>query len=139
MKRGRKLYVQSPKGDWRSFMINPDLASCIRSGDTVVEVGACLGATALSLAHKANKVIAIESDPVNLNFLRLNVKAYGFNNIIIVSKAVWSFKGRLRLYTATTSTGHRLVLSISSYVDKPLTGKYVEVEVDTIDNILNTY
>lgn len=136
MKSGRKLFVPSPKGDWGSFIIDPSRASGINEGDVVVEVGACLGATALSLANKAGKIIAIEPEPKNLKFLSLNVRFHGYRNILIVNKAVWSSRGKLRLYTTTTATGHTLTPSVFSYVDKPLTGKVIKVEVDTLDNIL---
>ncbi|MBS7609832.1 FkbM family methyltransferase [Candidatus Bathyarchaeota archaeon] len=136
LKRGGRLYTPSPKGDWTSFIIKLDRASLIREGDVVVEAGACIGATVLSIAHKAGKVVAVEPDPLNLKFLCWNVKSHGLNNVIIVGKALWSVRTKLKLHLASTVTGPTVTPYVFSYTAKPLTGKYVEVEADTLDNIL---
>lgn len=105
----------------------------------MVECGACIGATVLSIAHKANKVIAIEPEYRNLVCLYNNVKNMNYNNIIIVGKALSSIKGKKKLYISSTSSGHTLmpwVFDWKENLDKPLSGKYIEVEVDTLDEIL---
>jgi hypothetical protein len=86
IKGGRCLLVPSPKGDWKSFIVDPARADSIDQGDVVVEAEACIGATAISLAYKASRVIAIEPDPVNFKFLRKNVKLHGCENILLVKK-----------------------------------------------------
>lgn len=136
VKGNRKLLVPSPKGDWGSFVVDErGIVKMVCEGDTVVDVGACIGSFALSVANKAGKVIAIEPEPRNLVCLRVNVR--GVKNIIILGKAVWSNKGIMKLHYTSTVTGHTLLPSIFSSSPKPLIGKYIEVQVDTLDNMLH--
>jgi FkbM family methyltransferase len=134
VRNGKRLLIPSPKGDWGSFIVDYNKARFINYGDIVVAAGACVGATTLSIAHKAGKVIAIEPNPKNLLFLRRNVKAYGYKNVIVVGKALYSFRGKVKLYITSTITGHSILQLIA--LRKPFTGEYVEVQADTLDNIL---
>jgi FkbM family methyltransferase len=49
-------------------------------------------------------------------------------------KALWSSKCKLKLYTASTFTGHSSIRSIA--LKKPFSGKCVKVQADTLDNII---
>ena len=134
IRKGKILLAPSPKGDWDSFIINYNRARFINKGDVVIEAGACIGATAISISHKADKVIAIEPDPLNFVFLRENIKLHRCENIILINKALWSSKREIKMYVASTFTGHSLMRPIA--LSKPFSGKIIKVEADTLDNIV---
>ena len=128
-----RLFVPSPRGDWRSFYIRKP---SVKVNGTCLIVGATVGAGIISLAKSARKIIAIEPEPKNIKCLLLNVKLHNLGDkVIIVPKAAWSRKGIMKLYKTLTITGHTLKPEVDP--DKPYTGETVAVEVDTLDNILS--
>jgi len=107
-----------------------------QKGNVVVDVGAHRGLCTVSLAKlvgNEGRVIAIEPDPDNLRFLR-RVTA-GLSNVVIVEKALWSSRGTMRLYIHENNDGHSLFKDMVTARDKV---KLVEIQVDTLDNILAT-
>ena len=57
---------------------------------------------------------------------------YGLSNVIILRKALWSYSGKLRLFKTVTATGHTLIAD----KEKILSGEIIDVETDTLDNII---
>lgn len=101
----------------------------IENGDTVLDVGACIGDTTMPMAIKAGstgKVIAVEPHPTNIEYLKLNLKE--FRDVEIIGKAVWNEKGTIRFNVHNTPTGH----SIISHKER---SSYIEVQCDTLDNM----
>jgi len=62
----------------------------IKSGDTVIDLGAGKGALTFPLAEKAGKVLAVENDPTFLDVL--GKKAKGYSNITIIEKDILKLK-----------------------------------------------
>jgi FkbM family methyltransferase len=80
--------------------VNHALRRLARPGDTVVDVGANIGATALCLAQSVGgtgKVIAFEPFPRHLDKLRANVEGNHLKQIIIQPIALYSSPGMLRM------------------------------------------
>ncbi len=99
----------------------------IKTGDTVVDLGAHIGYYTL-LAAKCvgtqGKVYAFEPDPHNFSLLKKNITANGFHNVILVNKAISDTNRKTKLYLSKRNKGdHRLYNS---------NDKRESVTVDTI-------
>jgi len=102
----------------------------IERGDTCLDIGACIGDTTIPMLLKtgsSGSVIAVEPDPTNILYLKLNLAK--FPNAQIVGKAVWKTSGTIRFNLHITPTGH----SIMEDVERK---SFIDVPCDTLDNIL---
>jgi FkbM family methyltransferase len=102
----------------------------LRKGDTVIDAGAWIGTFTVKAAKAIGdegRVIAIEPERSNIELLRKNVEANGLGNVIIVHKGIWSKRDKLRFHLSGV-TAH-------SFVGGG-TDEFVEVEVDSLDNML---
>jgi len=109
----------------------------LKEGDVVVDAGANIGLFTIKagrIVGDKGKVIAIEPDPNILGFLKRNIELNSLRNVIVVSKGVYSHKGKLRFNVAAEITEGSLYEGILPRMYRS-TG-FVEVEVDTLDNIL---
>ena len=80
----------------------------LKKGDVVIDIGANIGTFSIKAAKivgDEGKIIAIEPAPGNLEFLRRNVEANGLRNVVIISKGVWSSKGKASLYLSDFPNG----------------------------------
>lgn len=93
----------------------------VEPGDLVVDAGPSEGSFCIPACSKARKVIAIEPHPQYASYLR----SLRIPNLEVVQKAVWSHPGVLYL----TLRGRESSILAT-------TGSKVQVDVDTIDNIL---
>lgn len=120
-------------------------------GETFVDVGANVGSYSLNIANDYKdskiKVIAIEAHPENYQALRRNVEINKFNHIIItVNKAASDNKGLATMYERI-HIDERVRSDFYSLCDTFLHetnfvrphGKPIQVECDTLDNILAPY
>jgi FkbM family methyltransferase len=101
----------------------------IEKGDVALDVGACIGDTTVPMAIKVGaegKVIAVEPDPVNIEYLKANLSQ--FTNAEIIEKGIWSEKGTVEFHLHNTPTGHSII------PDKARKG-LMHIEVDTLDNL----
>jgi len=124
----------------------------IEENETFVDVGANVGSYTLMLANeykdKAVKVIAIEAHPENYKALCRNIGCNKFENIVIpINKIVSDHKGVADLYERSHD-GSRVDSEmysvckdqrIDAYNILHPTGKSLEIECDTLDNILADY
>jgi FkbM family methyltransferase len=130
-----------PWGEWRAITeISKnqvyEQVFKVGEGDVVIDVGAHVGVFTVKAAKAVGEdglVIAIEPHPRNMNLLCENVKKMSPNtNVVLIKKAVGDRKGMAKLYLSPFgSGGHSL---------KPIVGrgsKYLEVAVDTLDNIVS--
>jgi FkbM family methyltransferase len=93
--------------------------------------GSAIGEDTVRIAEivgPKGKVFAIEPDPVNLVFLKVNVRAFG--NIEVIEKGVWNCRTELSFLRKGTLSG-----SISKFGGEK-GGVIVKIDVDTIDNIV---
>lgn len=99
-----------------------------RKGDIVIDAGAYVGAYAIKAANMVGGkgiVIAIEPEPRNISYLKRNVSQS--KNIKVVESALSDYKGIGTLYISNASPCHTLTFKHSDSV---------EVEIDTLDNIV---
>jgi FkbM family methyltransferase len=105
----------------------------IEKGDVVLDVGACIGDTTVPMAIKAGpngKVIAVEPEPLNVRYLKLNTSRFG--NVEIMQKGIWKEKGTIEFKLHRAPTGHSIVqASYGGYIDK------TQIPVDTLDNLFS--
>jgi len=107
-------------------------------GGTFLDVGANIGTTTIYALKSGsfNKAVCIEPAPSNLEVLRLNMEANGIAEKVIVSPhAVSTAKGQLKLALSKENCGdHRIQGNPTSAA-----GTSVDVDVDTLDNLLVTH
>lgn len=73
----------------------------VKSGDTVIELGAYLGFYTIKLAEmvgKSGKVIAVEASKDNFNILKKNIEKNNLDNVILINKVIWDSITKKRLY-----------------------------------------
>jgi len=102
----------------------------LQKGDTVVNIGANVGVFTIKAAREVGnqgKVIAIEPDRNNVEFLEMNIKRAGLKNVVVVQKGVWSKRGELKFYQGSSPGTHSLTKK---------TQRFTIIEVDTLDSIL---
>ena len=104
-----------------------------KTGMTFLDVGANIGYySALAIARVGGgKVIALEPDPENFGYLQQTVAANHPTNAVCVQKAAGSAKGVATLYASTSNRGDNRMYA------NELADRAVEVEVDTVDSILD--
>lgn len=137
-KQARFVVFKEPYGRlWEQFV------GCVyernyqlQKGDTVIDVGAAWGFNTVDFSRKVGgegRVVAIEPDEGSLVYLERNIELNACKNVTVVKKGVWSKKDKLKLYLNESSGLNSVVIS------KGKVGKVigtVEIEVDTLDNIL---
>jgi FkbM family methyltransferase len=113
----------------------------LNNGETFLDIGANVGRYTLKAATQYSdiKIVSIEAHPKNYEALCRNISCNGFSNIITINKAVSDRKGKITLYEHITENNRLLTDDFS--IDAAA-GQYakkkssIEVETDTIDNIL---
>lgn len=114
------------------FNNNPYFTHCfINKGDIVIDCGAHIGFFSIiagNLTGNHGKVIAIEADPFNLEFLKLNRKINNNDNVSIIAKAVFSKKEKVNFYVNDLCSAASGLYSGHN--------KKIKVEADSIDNII---
>jgi FkbM family methyltransferase len=123
----------------------------MRENETFVDVGANVGSYSLIVSkeykERAVKVIAIEAHPGNYRALLRNIRCNKFENVIIpINKAVSDHKGIANLYERSLD-GSRAGSDVYSLFDTLVhpsntflpNGKTLQIECDTLDNILAGY
>ncbi len=106
-----------------------------KKGDVIVDAGARIGtfsAKVSAAVGNEGKVIAVEPEPRNYQYLLKNIEMNRWNNVVAVQKMLWSTRTEKKLYLSGYSSAH------SAYGDEfyNWTGDYITVEADTLDNIL---
>lgn len=91
---GRKVTIEGsgafitnlPEGRYHDYTFNV-FSQFVTEDSICIDVGANIGVTAIALALLAPRgsVLAIEADARNFDFLRRNVSANGFKNIVMVN------------------------------------------------------
>lgn len=83
----------------------------LREGDVVLDIGANIGYYTLLAARKVGargRVYAFEPDPINFSLLSQNVELNGYQNVVLVNKAVGETSEDLKLYLSDVNAGdHR--------------------------------
>jgi FkbM family methyltransferase len=103
----------------------------IEEGDTVLDVGACVGDTTVPMAMLTGElgtVIAVEPFPPNVKYLKLNLAE--FPNVHIFDAAAGGRAGKMPLYISPSYMGHSL---------KDKTSEVIDVRVDTLDGMTRDF
>jgi len=109
----------------------------IKRGMNIIDVGAHIGAYTVLAAEKVGeigKVIAIEPEPKNYQYLIKNIKLNNFKNVIPVKIALTDHEGFGKLYL------HPFVSADHSFVSRENEGfeesSFLETPVKTLDNLV---
>ncbi|MCL0050753.1 FkbM family methyltransferase [Dehalococcoidia bacterium] len=104
-----------------------------------VDVGAHIGKYTMTMGRRLGsrgRVIAFEPDCDNYRVLEKNISLNRLKNVILLNKALWGEKGKLKLYYPhdpndkdTGNTGASTVVCHANW-------KHRIVEADTLDNVL---
>jgi FkbM family methyltransferase len=115
-----------------------------KEGDTVVDIGAHMGRYTITSSKSVGqhgRVIAVEAHPYNFRILYHNLKLNKLQNVSALNCAVYSMKARLKLYLPDEDLGYTMHHSLMtnylvSKYSKEIERRYIEVEADTLDNLL---
>jgi FkbM family methyltransferase len=110
------------------------LLNVFRPGMTFVDVGANIGyytALAIDRIGVSGRIIAIEPEPENFEYLNRTVRANRAKHVVCVRKGASDQEGRLTLYTSSGNRGDNRL-----YRNDLADGSY-EVETSTLDTILD--
>jgi FkbM family methyltransferase len=106
-----------------------------KEGDTVIDIGAHIGRytiTSSKQVGKNGKVVAIEADPENFQLLKRNIALNKLTNVMPLNYAVFSERTKIKLYEQSASAKYNSIMLNRAAKTK----NYVEVNADTLDNIL---
>jgi len=105
--------------------------------DTVfVDVGAYLGLYTVWACRRARRVISIEPNPVALAYLKVNIALNECSNVTVVPKALSDRRGYAKL-KIPKETEEGLIPSVHSSIVWDYKEAFeVEVEMDTLDSVL---
>lgn len=101
----------------------------LKPGNVFVDVGAHVGKYSFYASRQvgnSGRVIAVEPHPKNVENLKRGIEINGLTNVTVMQKACYNYRGKGFLKEYELSAKHELV-------QKPTK---IEVEVDTLDNIL---
>lgn len=105
----------------------------VQEGDIVIDVGAAWGINTVDFSRKVGaigKVIAIEPDEGSVAVLKKNLELNRCKNVTVVKSGVWSRRDKIKFYLNESSGESSMVITNGKVTE------IVEVEVDTLDNIL---
>jgi FkbM family methyltransferase len=136
--------------DYFMFFVPRELAIkshlYLDENETFVDVGSNIGSYTIRIASKARKgakVIAIEAHPGNYWALIRNIKVNNLKNITALNKAVSDHKGIVSINEARDKNNRirpECYTMFDKFHDNPngiqVSGKCMDVECDTLDNIL---
>jgi len=91
----------------------------IKPGNTVVDIGAHIGTYTLVAARKVGptgKVYAFEPLPKNFSLLKKNIEVNGYQNVVLINKAVSDKNGTAKLFLSNeNNNGDQRIFNTSDY------------------------
>ncbi len=89
------------------WIASQDPVNVVRPGDIVIDCGAHVGIFVdQALQRGAEKVVAVDPDPTQLECLRRNfAPEIEIGKVVLVPKAVWSSPGKMSLHIGTENSG----------------------------------
>lgn len=114
-----------------------NLKTKIKSGFTVVDVGANIGTTCISFAKNADQGKVIAFEPSSKNFVRLmnHIELNNLTNVIAVNKGIGQTAGKFRLYELIESNPGMNCVLPENAVGKDL--QFETIEINTLENELD--
>lgn len=95
-------YLEHIRGVFEPHMVEL-FDSLIKPADTVLDIGANIGCTAILFGSRANKVVSFEPSPSTYRFLEKNVQASGLNNVELKNVGLGKSAGRFELTFAANN------------------------------------
>ena len=104
---GRKIFTRNNDGLALSIfkIYEPNQTEIVKKyvheGDIVIDIGAHVGYYTLLMAQlvgKNGKVYSFEPDPVNFQLLKKSVEINGFENVVLIQKAVSNITDKVKLF-----------------------------------------
>lgn len=114
----------------------------VNKGDTAVQVGTPNVYTMRRfsrLVGKTGRIIIVEAEPGNAKVLESALLSMPNKNVTIVNKGAWSKPGTMKLEKSDEFKGDHKISVDDVFVDNDYRTEFsssVEIEVDTVDNIL---
>jgi FkbM family methyltransferase len=133
-----KFYVRPDKEDLATYEDPIFRLFRPKQGDNFVDVGAHIGRYSMMAAKRIGdlgRVIAIEAHPETFELLKKNMALNGLQNVTTINSVVSSQKGKVKLYLDGHDRGFTVYTTIM--INRTKTEKFLEVESNTLDNILN--
>ena len=129
-------YIVASSNDWPTIFeiwsgrIYTPLGDEIKSGYTVVDIGAHVGVFSIFAASHSDsvRVVSYEPHPDNFQLLTENIKLNNLKNIEPLQLAVSGASGKRKLFISRQDVGHSLVKPQKSYV---------EVDCVTLNEVLS--
>ena len=134
-----KFYVRPDKQDLATYENAIFQLFRPKQEDNFVDVGAHIGRYSIIAAKRigsSGRVIAIEAHPDTFDLLKKNIKLNGLSNVTTINSVVTSKRGKAKLYLAGQDRGFTVYNTIMTDRAKP-SENFLEVEANTLDNILN--
>jgi len=122
-----------------SYELGKILPKFVNNDTVFVDIGAHIGLYTLWACKRARRVVSIEPNPEALVYLKTNIALNKCSNVTVVPKVVGDRRGFTKLKIPKIA-GKRFIPTSSSIVrdfDKTLKVNEVDVEMDTLDNILD--
>jgi FkbM family methyltransferase len=133
-----KFYVRPDKEDLATWEDPIFQLFRPKQGDNFVDVGAHIGRYSIVAAKRIGnlgQIIAIEAHPETFELLKKNVALNGLRNVTAINTVVSSQKGKAKLYLDGHDSGFTVYSTIM--INRTKTEEFLEVEANTLDNILN--
>ena len=105
----------------------------VSPGNIVIDCGAHIGGfTRVALQAKAQLVVAIEPEKLNIEAFRKNfVAELRSGRVILIEKGIWDKSGTLALHLSNTGDSHSVAIAQNS-------GRDESIEVTTLDAIVKS-
>jgi FkbM family methyltransferase len=136
-----KFYVRPDKQDLATYENAIFRLFKPKERDNFIDVGAHVGRYSIMAAKRIGslgRVIAIEAHPETFELLNKNIKLNGLANVTTINAVATSEKGKVKLFLPGQDSGLTVYNTIMINRAKP-TENFLEVEANTLDNILSEY
>ncbi|MCB0143020.1 MAG: FkbM family methyltransferase [Caldilineaceae bacterium] len=107
----------------------------------IIDCGANIGLAVFfwKQHYPQSRIIAFEADPLVFELLEDNCKAYGWENVELVNKAVWSVETTLPFWQERADAGQLVTTDADTQVDKYRNGAIVTVKTVQLSSLLNVH
>ena len=118
----------------------------VNGGETAIQVGTPNPRTVARYSKSVGpggRVVVVEAEPSNVERLRQALPTLPHPNVTVVHRGAWSEKGTLRLVLSPYKGDHKFpvagIVHDNDYRPENTYEESVEVDVDTIDNIVHAH
>lgn len=111
------------------------IVKSLQEGDVAIDVGSHIGYHTLLMARavgKTGKVYAFEPDPINFKILSDNISLNGYNNVILVNKAISNKNSEMIFYINKRDTAN------SSLYKQIEESEIIKIDTVTLNDFLKS-